>query len=270
MTMTTTTLGVQRSTTLGPVHKAGFGNALAFEWIKIKSVRSTMWSLFAAAAMVIGIGTLAAYNVSAGSDEPAVMEHIYGGLLFGQVAILVFGVLAATAEYGTGTISSSFTAVPSRTRLLAAKALVVWLVSTVAGLAVSTVTFIAGRAAVPSGHAVLPSIAEGSVLRAVVGAGLYLGLLGLFALALGLIVRASAGAVAAAISATLVLPIAFILIGKFGQYLTEWWPTEAGRQVLSLQQQPHNLAPVTGLLYFAAVTVTVLAAAVTLVNHRDA
>jgi len=268
--MTTTTIGVPRAGTLGPVRKTGFHNALAFEWIKIKSVRSTLWSLLAAAVLTIGIGMLAAANVQTGTDKTGVMEHIYGGLMFGQVAVLVFGVLAATAEYGTGTISSSFTAVPSRTRLLAAKALVVWAVSTVVGLAISIITFAAGLALVPSGHAVLPSIAEGGVLRAVVGGGIYLGLLGVFALALGLIVRAGAGAVTAAISAALVLPIGFLLMGGVGRFLTEWWPTQAGFQILSLHQAADSLAPVTGLVYFAAVTFALLAGAVTMVNRRDA
>ncbi len=268
--MTTATIGVGRESSLGPARRTGFLDALKFEWIKIKSVRSTRWSLLAAAVLVIGIGVLAAANVHQGSDKPAVMEHIYGGLMFGQVAILVFGVLAATAEYGTGTIGTSFTAVPSRPRLMAAKALVVWLVSTVIGLAISVVTFVAGLAAVPSGAATLPSIAENSVLRAVVGAGLYLGVLGVFALAIGLIVRASAGAVTAAISATLVLPIGFLLLGSTGEFLTEWWPTEAGRQVLSITDEPHTLSALPGLAYFGVTALALLAGAVTLVTRKDA
>ena len=268
--MTTASIGVQRQSSLGPVRETGFRDALKFEWIKIKSVRSTLWSLLAAAVLGIGIGVLAAANVHEGSDKSAVMEHIYGGLMFGQVAILVFGVLAATAEYGTGTISTSFTAVPSRTRLLAAKALVVWLVSTTVGLAISIVTFVAGLAAVPSGTATLPSIAEDSVLRAVVGAGLYLGVLGVFALAIGVFLRASAGAVTAAISAALVIPIGFLLLGRVGEFLNEWWPTEAGRQVLAITHQAHTLSPVTGLVYFGAIAFALLAGAVAMVSRRDA
>jgi ABC-2 type transport system permease protein len=264
------TAPVPRQSSLGPVRETGFRDALKFEWIKIKTVRSTLWSLLAAAVLVIGIGVLAAANVHDGSDKSAVMEHIYGGLMFGQMAILVFGVLAATAEYGTGTIGTSFTAVPSRTRLLAAKALVVWLVSTVIGLAISIVTFVAGLAAVPSGAAVMPSIAEDSVLRAVVGAGLYLGVLGVFALAIGLILRASAGAVTAVISAALVIPIGFLLLGRTGEFLSEWWPTEAGRQILAMTHSPHTLSPVTGLAYFGVAALALLVGAVTLVNRRDA
>src|SRR5215468_4328018 len=115
-----------------------------------------------------------------------------GGVLFGQVAMCACGAMAATGEYATVTIATTFTAVPGRTRLLCAKALVVWVVATVAGVLTSLAAFFTGTAALPAGIA-YPSIASATVLRAVVGLGVYLGILAVFALALGLILRSSAG-----------------------------------------------------------------------------
>jgi ABC-2 type transport system permease protein len=268
--MSIQTMGIpRRNSALGPARKTGFGNAVAFEWIKIRSVRSTLWTLVAAAAMVIAFAMLAGSQAKSGSSLPTVLGDIQGGIYFGQVAICVFGVLVATAEYGTGTISSSFSAVPSRPRLLAAKALVVWAVSTAVGLVISLVSFLLGTAMLQSGlpH---PSLSDGSVLRSVIGMGLFLGVLGVFALAIGLLLRASAGAITAAIGVTLVAPIAFLMLGHVGTRLNEFWPTEAGRQILTIDHPHDVLSPGVGFGYFVVVTAVLFGAAVLRVNRRDA
>lgn len=262
--MTTT-----RHSVLGPAHRTTFLDAVRFEWIKMRTVRASLWSLVAAAALMLGVGLIGANQVKAGVDPATVLGDLMGGVLFGQVAMCAFGAMAATGEYATGTVATTFTAVPDRTRLLGAKALVVWVVATVAGVLTSLAAFFAGVAALPAGIS-HPSIASGPVLRAVVGLGLYLGLLAVFALALGLILRSSAGAITVATTITVAVPIALLTTGSVGKRLDEWWPTEAGRQILNIGPAHGTLPPVTGLAYFTVIALAAGTAAVVLVNRRDA
>jgi ABC-2 type transport system permease protein len=254
---------------LGPVHRPTFFDSVRFEWIKMRTVRASLWSLVAAAALMLGIGLIGSNQVKAGADPAIVLNDVMSGVLFGQVAMCAFGAMAATGEYATGTIGTTFTAVPGRTRLLCAKALVVWAVATVTGVLTSFAAFFTGVAALPAGIA-HPSIASGTVLRAVVGLGIYLGILAVFALALGLVLRAAAGAITAAITITVVVPIAFLTTGSVGRHLDEWWPTEAGRQILDIGPVPGTLPPLAGLTYFTAITLAACTAATVLVNRRDA
>jgi ABC-2 type transport system permease protein len=262
--MTTARLSV-----LGPVHRTTFFDAVHFEWIKMRTVRASLWSLLAATALMLSIGLIADHQIKAGADTATILYDMMGGVLFGQVAMCAFGAMATTGEYATGTIATTFTAVPGRTRLLCAKALVVWVVATVAGELASFATFFTGTALLPTGIA-HPSIASAAVLRAVVGLGLYLGILAVFALALGLVLRSSAGAITVATTITVAVPIALLSTGSLGKHLDEWWPTEAGRQILDTARIPGTLPPLAGLAYFTAITIAACIAAMALVNRRDA
>jgi ABC-2 type transport system permease protein len=258
-----------RMSVLGPVHRPTFADVVRFEWIKMRTVRGSLLSLLTVAAFMVGIGLIADHQIKPGSDAALVLNDLMGGVLFGQVAMCAFGAIAATGEFATGTIATTFTAVPRRTRLLCAKALVVWVVASVAGVLASFATFFAGVASLPAGIA-HPSLASATVLRAVVGLGLYLGLLAVFALALGLVLRSSAAAITVATMITAAIPITLLSTGSLGRHLDTWWPTEAGRQILNIGPAHGALSPLTGLAYFISVTVVAFATAVALVNRRDA
>lgn len=249
--------------------RARFADAAAFEWIKVRTIRSTWWTLFAAAFITVGVAVIAGGHAVEGESAAGVLDKIYLGLLLGQLAICHFGVLAATSEYGTGSIRSTFTAVPHRPRLLAAKALVVFAVSLVTGLLISFAAYGAGSLALGPGVA-HPALSDGAVLRAVLGVGCYLGVLGVLALAMGLVLRASAGGITVAMSVTFILPIVFRLIGDTGRPLLTWWPTEAGQQILHVLPSPDALGPLPGLGYFTALTLVALIGAAVMVNRRDA
>jgi ABC-type transport system involved in multi-copper enzyme maturation permease subunit len=177
-------------------------------------VRSTTWTLLATVVITIGIGVIAtateatrwAHSFPAGhlSFDPTNLSLT--GLLFGQFAIGILGVLAISAEYGTGTIRASLAAVPDRRMLLAAKAAVFALVVLVVGEVVSFGAFFIGQMLIGGGapHA---TIGQAGVLRAVVGGGLYLALLGLLALGLGSIIRHTAGAIAVFVGVLLIIPL---------------------------------------------------------------
>jgi ABC-2 type transport system permease protein len=184
------------------------------EWVKLRSVRSTTWTLVAMVVATIGIGIVAT------ATEAARWAHAFPagrltfdptnlsltGLLFGQFAIGILGVLVISAEYGTGTIRSSLAAVPDRRLLLAAKAAVFAFVALVVGEVVSFGAFFVGQLLIGGGapHA---TIGHAGVLRAVAGGGLYLALLGLLGLGLGSIIRHTAGALAAFVGVLLVIPL---------------------------------------------------------------
>jgi ABC-type transport system involved in multi-copper enzyme maturation permease subunit len=184
------------------------------EWTKLRSVRSTTWTLLATVVITIGIGILATSTEATRWTHSSLADRLsfdptnlsLTGLLFGQLAIGILGVLAISAEYGTGTIRSSLAAVPDRRVLLAAKAAVYALVVLIVGEVVSFGAFFIGQMLI-GGAAPHASIGQAGVLRAVAGGGLYLALLGLFALGLGSIIRHTAGAIAAFVGVLLIVPL---------------------------------------------------------------
>jgi ABC-2 type transport system permease protein len=208
MTLITTTIPAPSAPRYRPA------GVLRSEWTKLRSVRSTTWTLLATVVITIGIGVIAtATEASRWAHSPPGSHLSFDptslsltGLLFGQFAIGILGVLAISAEYGTGTIRASLAAVPDRRLLLAAKAAVFAAVVLVVGEVVSFGAFFIGQMLIGGGapHA---TIGQPGVLRAVAGAGLYVALLGLFALGLGSIIRHTAGAIAVFVGVLLIIPL---------------------------------------------------------------
>jgi len=197
-----------------PSGRYTLAGALRSEWTKLRSVRSTSWSLVATAVLTIAIGILATSteagrwaHANAGDRlafDPTSLS--LAGFLFGQLAIGVLGVLMVSAEYSTGTIRATFGAIPNRTLVLAAKVAVFSVVAFVIGEALAFSSFFIGQA-VLSGSAPTAALSQPGVLRAVVGGGLFLTVLGLFAVGLGSIVRHSAGAITAFVAIFFVIPL---------------------------------------------------------------
>ncbi|MCI3225040.1 ABC transporter permease subunit [Streptomyces sp. NP-1717] len=187
-----------------PVRPATFGDALASEWTKIRSVRSTMWTLGVMIVLMVGVGGLAAWAVSLSEAdlgaESALPLGFFGALL-SSICVITLGVLTIASEYGTGMIRTTLTACPSRGRVLAAKSLVFFLlvltITTVTAALVGgvQVALLDGRA--PTGQ---------EWLQATLGVGLYLALLGLMSLGVGALIRHSAGAITIMIGVVL-LPL---------------------------------------------------------------
>ncbi|MFC9428677.1 ABC transporter permease [Streptomyces sp. NPDC056987] len=191
-----------------PARRAHLGDALASEWTKLRSVRSTMWSLGVMILLMVGIGLLAAAVVAAtrnavGGDVDATGENVltlgFFGVLLSSLCVMTLGVLTMSSEYGTGMIRTTLTACPSRGRVLAAKALVffavVFTVSTLTTLVVAALQTTIIDATAP---------ATSEWLRATVGVSLYLSLLGLLSMAVGALVKHSAGAITVMVGLVLV------------------------------------------------------------------
>ncbi|MEU8547862.1 ABC transporter permease [Streptomyces roseoverticillatus] len=195
-----------------PVRKATLMDALAAEWTKIRSVRSTVWTLSVMVAIVVGVGLLIALAVNASNSTMNGTTPLAAGffsLMLGMICVITLGVLTISTEYGTGMIRTTLTACPDRVRVLAAKAIVFFALAFVVTL-VSTV--VVGMADV----ALLDDQTEfaaggGEWLKTTVGTSLFVGLLGLVSLGVGTLLRHSAGAITVMLGVVL-LPL---VVGMF-------------------------------------------------------
>ncbi|AZQ37453.1 ABC transporter permease [Streptomyces cyaneochromogenes] len=179
-----------------PVVRTHLGHALSSEWTKIRSVRSTMWTLGVFVLLVVGIGLGAASLVAANSDEASLRSEnplAFGsfGLLLGTMCIITLGVLTTASEYGTGMIRTTMTACPTRGRVLTAKAIVFFAVAFVVTLSSAVLVALADVALLEGARD--PSGEEW--LKGTVGISLFIALLGLLSLVVGSIIRHSAGAI---------------------------------------------------------------------------
>lgn len=182
----------------------GFRQVARMEWIKLRSLRSVWWTLAGGMAATAAFGVIAGYNTRNAGGDPT--SNVLAGVALGQVITGVLGVLAMTSEYSSGLIRMTFAAVPRRPLVLAAKALVYGLTCLVAGEIAVFASFIGGVAALraPVPH---PSLADGTVLRAVALTGAYLALTGLIGLGVGTILRHGAAAAGVLVGGLYVLPI---------------------------------------------------------------
>jgi ABC-2 type transport system permease protein len=261
---------------------AGFVRLLRAEWTKIRSVRSTVWSMLAFVVVAIGFSTLIAAVINNTWNKPGNHPNharllsdptavIFGaGLGLGQLAIAVLGVIVITSEYSTGAIRASLLAVPHRIPMLAAKA-VVW---AALDLVISAITVFATffiTTAILKDHVTVTLSAPG-VARAVVGAILYLVVLGLFALAIGGLIRHTAGAIAIVVGIVIVIPpLVGLIPGTVANHIHGYLPTIAGQLVAQTSQESGDvLSAWQGFGVFCAWTAVLLAACGWLLVERDA
>ncbi|MGW6548617.1 ABC transporter permease subunit [Streptomyces massasporeus] len=194
-----------------PVVRTHLGNAIASEWTKIRSVRSTMWTLGVFVLLVVGIGLLTGIVVSSSSSDLSGENALslgFFGLLLGSMCIITLGVLTTASEYGTGMIRTTMVACPSRGRVLAAKAIVFFLVAFVVTLVAASLVAFLHVAMLEGNGAEDPS--GGEWMKATVGISLYIALLGLLSLLVGSIIRHSAGAITIMIG-TVLAPLVIAL-----------------------------------------------------------
>jgi len=253
---------------------AGFGGALRSELTKIRTVRSTYWTLAAMTVITVIIGVFSCALTGPGAAGPGYDPTYLSleGCIFGQLIIAVLGVLTITSEYSTGMIRASLTAQPRRATIYAAKAAAVALVATAAGLAASFTSFLLGQAILDR-RDLGTSLSQPHVLRAVIGAGLFLAVSGLLALGLGAVFRSTAGAIAAAIAVLfMTLPFEALLPAATQAAVDRWIPLNAGSQIWSTVTVPgaHQFSPWAGFTVFTAYAAAALAAGLVLFRRRDA
>ncbi len=248
------------------------------EYTKLRSVRSSYWTLLAAVVAIVGLGAVLCATYIGHYDHIRASERAsfdptsfsLNGMLLAQLAVGVLGVLLITNEYTTGMIRATFAAVPQRRTVLAAKALVFTVVTLVVGEVACFAAYLIGQSILSSKH-IESSLSDPGVLRAVIGGGLYLAVLGLLALGLGTLIRHSAGAIAALFGLILVLPgIAHALPQSWQDHVNQYLPSNAGTQIWHIRLDPHTLSPWAGLGVFCIYAAVALAAGALLLSRRDA
>jgi ABC-2 type transport system permease protein len=248
------------------------------EWTKLRSLRSTRWSLFAAVLLTIGFPVLFAFVTSShwGSMSPSEranrhpLDIALAGVNVSQLAVAVLGVLVITGEYSTGMIRASFSAVPKRLPVLWAKTFVFAIVTLVLMVPSVLAAFFSSQAILSRHHILQISLSDPGVARSVIGGAVYVVLVGIFALGIGAMIRNTAGGIATFAGIFFVIPpLMNVLPSSWNTAISKYLPSEAGRQLFSLTHDSSSLAPLWGGLLFAGYCALAIALAAVLLLRRD-
>jgi len=274
--------------TISPTAHLSFGGVLASEWIKLRTLRSTVWCYAILITLMIGIGLLIAgfagsdFQGDVDAQRRFVVQIATFGTVFAQLVVAVLGTLIITGEYGTGMIRSTLAAIPRRTPALIGKIVVFAVVTFVLSLVTMLIT--GSLAILIVGSRVGFVLFDPQVLLPILGAAGGLALVGVMSLALGTIIRNSAGGLAASLGLLLVLPIVISLAGSLlrAQWLfnvSPFLPNQAANAMqayvekgstFGLQDGTLTLAPWQAGLVLAGWFVLFLVFAIALLKRRDA
>jgi ABC-2 type transport system permease protein len=235
---------------------------LAAEWTKIRTLRSTVWTLLPTVVVGAGLGFVLGSVISASWDTTspemrARFDPLFGtfySLTLGQLPLVVFGVLLVGAEYSSGTIRAGLIAVPRRGHFYGGKLLAGTLLALgVAAVTVITTFFAAQAGLGPRGT----TLGAAGVPEATVGACLYLTLMCVFAMGVATMVRNPA------ITLGVLMPVLFAGSQGLGNIprvktVAQYLPDQAGMAIMHItgrQDDPrfaHDFGPWTGLAITAA------------------
>jgi ABC-2 type transport system permease protein len=252
---------------------------LRSEWTKVASVRSTFWTLTTGVIVTVGLGALISGFTASNFDSMRGQEQAtfdptfvsFAGMTLGQLAMIAFGVLVVSSEYSTGMIRSSLGAVPQRGTFMAAKIVVATLLVLAVGMFTSFASFFLGQALLGDYST---TIGEENVLRAVLGGGLYMTLMALFAMGISFVLRSPMLAFA------ILMPFFFLVSSILGAVeatrdVAQYLPDQAGSMIMSVVEgsmgtgdRPYG--PWEGLLIMVAWVVAALLAGFIVLKKRDA
>lgn len=261
-----------------PAGRYDLAGLLRSEWTKLRTVRSTMWTLGLTVVLGIGLSALATAETrlhwsSMGFGDRLSFDATRTSLIgieFAQLVIGILAVLVVSAEYGTGTIRATFSAVPRRRLVLLTKTLVFGAVALVVVESTAFLAYFLGQALL-SAPATHTSITSPGALRAVVGGGLYVCVLGLLALGLATMIRHTTGAISTFVGILLVLPlIVSALPSSLSNNIQRFLPGSIGNSLVSLRTGPHAFSPWVGFLLLCGYAVISLTVAAVLLERRDA
>lgn len=235
------------------------------EWTKIRTVPGTAWLLAGIVALTVPLGALAAATMRAAGD-PA--KSALTGVALGQAVVVVLAVAAVSGEYGTGMIRTTFTALPRRLDVLAAKGFVVSGLVLAAGAVAVAGSVLAGRALLPEG---LPL--DGPVVRAAAGSVLYLALIALLAVGVAAVVRDAAAATGLVLGLLYLTPIITTLVADPDWYdrMRALSPMTAGLAIqATVDVAAEPIAPWSGLGVLALWAAVALSGGALSLRLRDA
>jgi ABC-2 type transport system permease protein len=253
---------------------------LRSEWAKLWSLRSTWITLGLGLLFLVAFGTIAVLRYKSMSDSGQPMDPDFAdatalslalfGATFSMIAIGVLGVLTTSGEYSSGMIRSTLAAVPRRLPVLWSKAAVYALIAFVLGIVGAVVAFLISSG-VLHGTAKAMAITDAGVFRSLAGVGVYLALVGVIGVALGALLRSTAGGISALVGAFLLVPGLMSLLPKSWRAdLTPYLPSNAGESIFALHHISGTLSAGAGLLVLLGWTVLALAGAAYRLMKSDA
>lgn len=263
-----------------PVRRVTFREAMDSEFAKIRSVRSTFWTLLVCLVLSVGISVLIAAVTSANwnSIDPSErasldMSSVVAGVYFGVLVTGVLGVLVVSSEYGTGMMRTSLTAFPRRGTLFVAKAVVLTVVVLIVGLVIAFASYLIASPFYTK-HGVRLSLGEAANLRALLAVPVYLTLVALMGLGLGYLLRHTAAAISSLVGLLFVIPIITnFLPGTVGKDINKIVPSNAGGAMMVTHRTTTGtppLSPLAGFITLLIWTAVLLVPAFVLYRRRDA
>jgi ABC-2 type transport system permease protein len=257
----------------------GFSDLTRMEWIKLRTLRSTGWGFGILAVSMIGFAVLVNSLLSAHWGHMSAADRAsfdptnqgFTGLIIGQLVMAVLGVLTVTSEFSSGMVRATFAAAPRRPLVLAAKVAVFGGAALLAGEVLAFITFFAGELVL--GHGVPHvTLATPGVARAVLMAGGYVALTGLFGLGLGAIIRRTAGGIAVAAGLIFVIPFLTLpLPESVRNDVAKFLPEQiAASSITAVKPEPHSLSPGLGFAMLCLYAVVLLGAGAYTLAKRDA
>lgn len=268
-----------------------FGGILRSELIKLTSLRSTIWCYIILIVITIGLAPLVGFAfasqegidaIGADSSQALAVQAVTASIGFSQLVVSVLGALVITGEYGTGMIRSTFAAVPKRLPALYGKAVVFALTTFIISFVALALSLLVTLPVLANGGITI-DLADGALWLSVLGAAAYLALIGLLSLAIGAIIRNSAGGIAAALGTILVLPtiVSIFVLITMADWLTDVnnaLPSNAGSRMYAYSSEAiadpfasgTSLEPWQGGLILVVWVVVLGALASVLLKRRDA
>lgn len=254
-----------------PSGRYGLEQTTKAEITKISSLRSSLWILLVTIVGTAGITYLAAHSDGhhnaqwyQGFDPT---NQSLSGLAIAVLAVGIFGVLAVSSEFASGTIRSSLAAAPRRPLFCATKAMVVGIGTLIVGEVVTFGSFLIGQAVLKAVHAPTATLAHAQVLQALILSGICVSLMALIGLGLGMIVRNTVGSVSAFVGLIFLLPV---LVNNISGHLRSYTPLGIMANSVSTVSEHGQLDPIRGLLFMVLYTAVVLVVGTILMVRRDA
>jgi len=288
----TTTAPTREAASAVVVHRVTFGRVLRGEWIKFRTLRSTVWTVAVMAVVMVGLALMMAAIMRVPAETPEMSEGmsqdpglqaigltgttiVTFGYSFGALAVGVLATLIVTSEYSTSTVRSTFAAVPRRLPVLWAKLVVIVLTTAVVVTLALAIAYVS-TAPLLEDAGMSVDLSDGEQVRALVGCVLYLATVAAFSLAVGTLMRHSAGAIFTIVAIFFVVPLIFsIVVQASDAAWTDWvnklLPSVAGERVISRGAPTDALLdPWVGYAVLAGYTVVLLVVAAITLKRRDA
>jgi ABC-type transport system involved in multi-copper enzyme maturation permease subunit len=249
------------------------------EWIKFRTVRSTLMGVIVFSVLTVGLGVLITSTIRANWATMELGRKItfdpvstsLAGVLFAQFAVGVIGSLFISSEYSSGAIRTTLTAVPHRIELALAKLLVLIISMLVVCEVVCIATFLIGQAIFSGVVTPTASLSNGADLRAVLLAGVYLALLAVLGFSLGLILRQSAACISVFVSILLIVPIIMLFLpASWQNSYQKFEPSNLGLSMMSVTPRPELFGTWSAFMVLLIYVAVVFGVGVSMFQRRDA